>query len=135
LRVVLGLDVGVMESFKLAFKIVLGAVPSDGKQAFSWVHIDDVVAVFMESLTSDKMSGIYNLVAPEHVTMKTFMQTFGKIIGRRVCLNIPEAMLKFRYGEGAESLLKGSFVLPNKLEKNGYLFKYKNLYDALKAIT
>jgi hypothetical protein len=80
------------------------------------------------------MSGIFNLVAPESVTMKTFMKTFGKIIGRPAWLNIPESVLKIRYGEGAESLLKGSFVVPSKLEKNGYSFKYTNLNDALKSV-
>ena len=133
LGVVLGKDGGAIEEFKLAFKIGLGAIPGDGKQPFSWIHIDDVLAVFIKAILSKNMSGIYNLVAPKSVTMKTFMKTFGKIIGRPAWLNIPEAMLKIRYGEGAESLLKGSFVLPNRLEEEGYVFKYKNLNNALNS--
>ena len=132
--VVLGKGGGAIEEFKLAFKMGLGAVPGDGKQPFSWVHIDDVISVIIEVITNKNMSGIYNLVAPESVTMKTFMKTFGKIIGRPAWLNIPESVLKIRYGEGAEFLLKGSFVVPSKLEKNGYSFKYTNLNDALKSV-
>ena len=134
LGVVLGRDGGVMEEFKLAFRIGLGAVPSDGKQPFSWVHMDDVLSVLQKAILTQNMSGIYNLVAPENVTMKTFMQTFGKMIGKPVWLNVPEAILKMRYGEGAQSLLKGAFVIPRKLEDEGYVFKYNNLNTALQSL-
>lgn len=134
LGVVLGKDGGAIKEIKSTFKIGLGAIPGDGKQSFSWIHMDDVVSVLTESITNEKMSGTYNLVAPESVTMKTFMKTFGKTIGRPVWLNVPESILKIRYGEGAESLLKGSFVVPSRLEKSSYSFKYDNLYDALKSV-
>lgn len=134
LGVVLGRDGGVMEEFKLAFRIGLGAVPSDGKQPFSWVHMDDVLSVLQKAILTQNMSGIYNLVAPENVTMKTFMQTFGKMVGKPVWLNVPEAILKMRYGEGAQSLLKGAFVIPRKLEDEGYVFKYNNLNTALQSL-
>jgi uncharacterized protein (TIGR01777 family) len=134
LGVVLGKGGGAIEEAKLAFKIGLGAVPGDGKQPFSWVHIDDVVAVFKRAIEDETMHGIYNLVAPESVNMKTFMTSFGKVIGRPAWLNVPEAMMKIRYGEGAESLLKGSFVLPVRLEKEGYKFKYDHLNKALSSV-
>ena len=134
LGVVLGRDGGAIDEFKLAFKIGLGAVPGDGKQPFSWVHIDDVVAVIKKAIKDEMMQGTYNLVSPESVNMKTFMTTFGKVIGRPAWLNVPEAMLKIRYGEGAESLLRGAFVVPRRLEKQGYIFKYKKLNDALKSV-
>ena len=134
LGVVLGKDGGAIEEAKLAFKIGLGAVPGDGKQPFSWVHVDDVVAVFKRAIEDNSMKGTYNLVAPESVNMKTFMTAFGKVIGRPAWLNIPEAMLRIRYGEGAESLLKGSFVVPSRLENSGYDFKYSHLDDALKSV-
>lgn len=134
LGVVLGSSGGVIEEAKLAFKIGLGAVPGDGKQPFSWVHIDDVVAVIKRTIEDSSIQGTYNLVSPKGVNMKTFMTTLGKIIGRPAWLNVPEAMLKIRYGEGAESLLKGSFVVPVRLEKEGYEFKYNNLQLALRSI-
>jgi len=134
LGVVLGKNGGAIEEAKLAFKIGLGAVPGDGKQPFSWIHIDDVVSVFKKAIEDNEMQGSYNLVAPESVNMKTFMTSFGTVIGRPVWLNVPELMLKVRYGEGAESLLKGSFVVPTRLENSGYNFKYNHLDDALKSV-
>lgn len=134
LGAVLGHGGGVLEELKLAFKIGLGAVPLDGKQPFSWVHMDDVLTVLQKAILTEKMSGIYNLVAPENVTMKTFMKTFGKIVGKPVWFHVPEAILKMRYGEGVQSLLKGAFVIPRKLEDEGYVFKYNNLDTALKVI-
>ena len=132
--VVLGRDGGAVEEFKLAFKIGLGAIPGDGKQPFSWIHIDDVVSIILKAIRNENMQGVYNLVAPESVTMETFIKTFGKVIGRPTWLNIPEKILKIRYGEGAESLLKGAFVVPSKLEEDGYKFKYSSLHDALVSV-
>lgn len=134
LGVVLGKNGGAIDEFKLAFKIGLGAVPGDGKQPFSWIHVDDVVTIFKRAIENETMHGIYNLVAPQNVNMKTFMITFGKVIGRPAWLNVPEAMLKIRYGEGAESLLRGSFVVPTRLENEGYVFQYKKLNYALTRI-
>ena len=134
LGVVLGKDGGAIDEFKLAFKIGLGAIPGDGKQPFSWVHIDDVAGVFKRAIEDKMMQGSYNLVAPHSVNMKIFMRTFGKVIGRPAWFNVPESILKIRYGEGAESLLRGAFVVPKKLEDEGYEFRYKKLSDALKSV-
>ena len=134
LGVVLGKNGGAMQEVKLAFKIGLGAVPGDGKQPFPWIHMDDVTAVFKRAIEVNNMQGIYNLVTHNSVNMKTFMTTFGKVIGRPAWLNIPEAMMKIRYGEGAESILKGSFVVPVRLEREGYRFKYDHLGIALKSV-
>jgi len=134
LGVVLGKNGGAIDEFKLAFKIGLGAVPGDGKQSFSWVHIEDTSEVIKRAIKDTNMQGIYNLVAPQSVTMKTFMTTFGKILRRPVWFSVPESILRIRYAEGAESLLRGSIVIPNRLEKEGYVFKYENLDDALKSV-
>ena len=134
LGAILGSSGGAANEFKSSFKMGLGAVPGDGKQAFSWVHADDVVEVFKRAIEEENMQGVYNLVAPESVNMKTFMTYFGKAIGKRVWLNIPEKIIKIRYGEGAELITRGSFVVPSKLEKEGYEFRYGHLPDALKTI-
>ena len=134
LGVVLGINGGALSELKFSFKLGFGTIIGDGKQPFSWVHIDDVVNVFKMAIKSEKMQGIYNLVAPESVNMKTFIKTFGKIIRRPVLLKMPNAIMKYRYAEGAENLLKGSFVIPKKLEKEGYVFKYNDLYNALENL-
>lgn len=134
LGAVLGKDGGVIEEFKLACKIGIGAIPADGKQPFSWVHIDDVCVVLKNAIKDYNMKGIYNLVAPQRVNMKTFVNNFAKIVGRPVCLSIPEFLMKMRYAEGAESILKSSFVISRRLEKEGYNFKYDTLSTALVSI-
>lgn len=132
--VVLGVGGGIIEEIKFAFKIGLGGIPGNGAQPFSWVHMDDVLNIYKRAIENPTMSGVYNLVSPEVTTMKTFMITFGKIINRKAWLHIPEAMIKLKYGEGSEALLKGSFVIPKKLKEEGYKFSYDNLGKALKSI-
>jgi uncharacterized protein (TIGR01777 family) len=134
LGVVLGKDGGAIEEFKLAFKIGLGAVPGDGKQQFSWIHIDDVISAFISSIEENSMRGVYNLVSPNQIDVKTFMQYFGKITNKRVLFHIPQKLLYYRYAEGAETLLKGAYVVPKKLLKEGFTFKYEHISDALNEI-
>ncbi|WP_458701593.1 TIGR01777 family oxidoreductase [Sulfurospirillum sp. 1307] len=134
LGVVLGKDGGIVDELKVLFKIGLGAVAGDGNQPFSWVHVDDVINVFKLAIRDENMSGVYNLVAPESVSNKTFMKIFGKVLSRPVFLNAPEVFLKLKYAEGAENLLKGSFVVSKRLEKMDYKFKFNNLYEALRDI-
>lgn len=135
LGVVLGRDGGAMSGFRRTFKIGFGVVLGDGNQPFSWIHIDDVVDIFKRAIKNKSMQGIYNLVAPESVTLKTFMKTFGKVLRKPIWFNIPKSIMKIKLAEGAEILLKGSFVIPTKLKKEGYNFKYCNLYMALKSLT
>jgi uncharacterized protein (TIGR01777 family) len=134
LGLVLGSGGGACDEIKRIFKMGLGGVVASGSQPLPWVHLDDVVAVFKRAIENDTMSEVYNVVAPEIVSMKTFMKMFGKTINRPAWLNIPETMVKLKYGEGSESLLKGSFVVPKRLEDEGYEFKYQNLNIALQSI-
>ncbi|WP_024955920.1 TIGR01777 family oxidoreductase [Sulfurospirillum arcachonense] len=134
LGAVLGKNGGILDEAKVAFKMGFGVIPGDGKQVLSWIHMDDVIDVFQRAIKDKKMQGIYNLVSPQSVNMKGFMSTFGKTIGRPAWLKIPKKLMKIRYGEGAEYFFKGSLVLPKRLQKDGYIFKYSDLSKALKSI-
>jgi len=135
LGVVLGSGGGAYKEMKQIFNMGLGGVVGSGKQPFSWIHVEDVLNICARAIEDAKMQGIYNLVSPEIVTMKTFMTSFGKSIGRPAWLPVPEAIVKIKYGEGAEALLKGSFVVPKRLEEEGYEFVFDNLTNALNSLS
>lgn len=135
LGVVLGHDGGAYKEMNQIFSMGLGGIVGNGKQPFSWIHVDDVLNICARAIEDAKMQGIYNLVAPEVVNMKTFATSFGKSINRPVWLPIPEAMIKIRYGEGAEALLKGSTVVPKRLEEEGYEFVFDDLTNALNSLS
>lgn len=133
--VVLGSNGGAYKEMRQIFNMGLGGIIGSGKQPFSWIHVEDVLNICARAVEDIEMYGVYNVVAPDLVDMKTFVMSFGKSIGRRVWFKIPQSMVKLKYGEGAEALLIGSSVVPKRLKDEGYEFVYDKLKDALSSLS
>jgi hypothetical protein len=109
-------------------------VIGNGKQAFSWIHIADLVDAFIFMIENENVSGIINAVAPFPTTNHHFTKTFGKVLNQPAIMRIPEFTLKLLYGEGARALTTGQRVLPEKLLQAGYNFKFPTIEKALMAL-
>lgn len=134
--VVLGKDGGALKEILLPFKFGLGGKIGSGKQFFSWVHIDDVINVFIFLIFNKRQKGIYNLTSPNPVTNANFTKKLGKIISRPIFFTIPEFLIKLIFGEmGNKLLLNGAAVYPKKLLDNGYEFKFETIEAALSNLT
>jgi hypothetical protein len=81
------------------------------------------------------LKGVFNLTSPEAITAEEFYKTIGEILKRPCLLNIPDPVLRIIMGEMAENtLFVDQKVIPEKLIKAGYKFKYPTLREALKQI-
>ncbi len=133
--IVLGSDGGALKSMQIPFKFGLGASLGDGNQWMSWIDIEDVVRSILFIIQNKEISGPVNIVSPNPVTNKEFSKTLANSLNRPLFFSIPKFIIKILLGEmGSELLLSSQFVVPEKLIKNGYTFKYAHLKDALKAI-
>src|SRR4029079_18704322 len=45
-----------------------------GRQYISWIHIDDLIAMFIRAIEDDAMSGVYVASSPTPVTNATVMR-------------------------------------------------------------
>lgn len=136
LGIVLGKNGGIISKMLLPFKLLLGARLGNGKQYMSWIHIDDVISAINFMIENQNLKGPFNMTAPNPVTNSEFTRIFAKNLGRISFLKLPDFLVKYLFGEMGESLLlKGQNVIPKKLLKEGYKFKYENLEAALKDIT
>ena len=80
----------------------------------------------------NNIEGVFNAVAPEHHTSKTFSKALAKNINRHfIGVNVPSFALKLMFGDMYQILLKGSRLSSKKIEKNGYPFRFKILNKAL----
>ncbi len=132
---VLGIHGGVLKKMLPLFYIGLGSVLGTGKQPFPWIHIDDEVSTIVFLLDNTSLSGIFNLVAPEHITMQNFAQTLGYVLRRVVFLRIPKCVLHIVLGQMAdELLLSGQKAYPKALLHHGFTFKYHSILLALKQL-
>jgi uncharacterized protein (TIGR01777 family) len=131
---VLEADGGALPQMIIPFKFFIGGPIGSGKQWFSWIHRDDVVGIMRYALENESVSGSVNATAPNSVTNKQFSTALGKALNRPSCLAVPGFMVELTLGELGAVLLTGQKVLPEKVLKAGYKFKYEDIEAALAAI-
>ena len=113
------------------FKFGLGGVIGTGDQAFSWIHIRDLVHIYKTILDNENISGVVNAVAPYPTTNYHFTKTFGKVLNQITIFKIPTFALKTIYGDAASTLTEGQNVIPEKLLNNGFEFEFPTIEKAL----
>lgn len=129
--IVLAKKGGALEKMKTPIVSPLGS----GNQYMSWIHIDDLCEMYSYSIENN-LTEIYNAVAPEHHTSKTFSKALAKSINRPFLpFGVPAFILKLVFGEMAIILLKGSRISSKKIEKNGFSFRFSTLNKALNAVS
>jgi len=126
---------GALKKMLLPFKLGLGGILGSGKQWMSWIHIDDMVNIIVETLNNDKIYGPVNCVSPWPTTNKAFTKTLGKVLKRPTIFPVPGFILKLIFGEGACILLDSQKVNPKLLLKNDFRWKHTELEEALEDLT
>ena len=130
--IVLTKNKGAFEKIKLPIKFGILPIFGDGKQVFSWIHIDDLITVFMNSITNKNYIGPYNAVAPINNTYLEFNRKIAEVLDKKViAIKIPTFMLRLIFGELTETLTNGNQIAVEKLSNNGFNFKFKDLNSAL----
>lgn len=137
IAITLGKNGGVMKPYLNLVKFGLGGHQGNGKQMFSWIHIEDLYRIIRFVMIEKAMEGVYNASAPNPVTNKVFMQALRKILKPMIYLPSPTILLKigaFFINTETELVLKSRWVVPGKLTKAGFQFKYPFLEDAFQDI-
>lgn len=129
--VVLGVEAGAYPQMVTPYKLWMGGRFGNGKQGFSWIHIDDIVSAFRFAIDNEAVEGPVNMVSPSWVDQKTFSEKLAHSLGVMDLMVIPKFALKIIFGEKASILWGGQKVLPKKLNEVGYKFKYPDLEGAL----
>jgi uncharacterized protein (TIGR01777 family) len=133
LGVVLAREGGALSRMALPFKFGLGGRLGSGRQWFSWVAIDDAVAVISRAITSD-MSGVYNVTAPQPVTNRDLTKALASVLQRPAFFAVPAVALRGLLGGAADELLLTSQrVVPRRLEEAGFSFRHPEISSALNA--
>lgn len=117
------------------FRLGLGGPIGAGRAWWSWVVLDDVVAVLERMLVDESLAGPVNVVAPGAVTNGTFARALGRVLGRPALLPVPALALRALFGEMAEgALLASAHVTPARLQSAGHAFRFPGLEDGLRHL-
>jgi uncharacterized protein (TIGR01777 family) len=109
--------------------------PAKGQQWMSWIHLDDIVGIFLMALDNPAASGPINGTTPNPVRNVEFAKTLAKELWRPMLpIGPPDFGLRGLLGEVADVVTKGQKVLPTKAQALGYHFQYPALPEALKNL-
>ena len=131
--VVLSAAGGALARMLPPFRVGLGGPVAGGSQYMPWIHIDDVVGIYLAALGGDRWSGPINATAPTPVTNREFSQTLGRVLGRPAIVPVPGAVLKLLLGEMAQVMTSGQRALPWRAQQLGYAFAHPQLDEALRS--
>lgn len=133
--IVLGADGGALGKMLPVFRLGFGGPVGNGRQWMSWIHRHDLCRLIATALEDPAYAGTYNAVAPQPTTMAAFALALGRTLGRPSLLPVPAPVLQLLLGDGAQVVLDGQQVLPERLQAQGFQFQHPELSGALAAAT
>lgn len=132
--VVLGEKEGAMAKLLPLFKFFLGGPIGDGTQMMSWIHVDDLVNIYIEALEKETLQGPINAVSPQAVDNFTFSKALADSLHRPSLLLTPALPLKIILGEMSTVVLDSQHVYPERLVKEGFHFTYAGIDEAFRNL-
>jgi uncharacterized protein len=132
--IVLSPEEGALKQMLLPFYFFVGGPLGNGRQWLPWIHIDDIVQIYLFTLDNTEIKKSVNAASPNPVRMKEFAKTLGKVLKRPSLFTVSEFMLKLAVGEAAETITSSAKVIPKKLLASDYKFKFEKLRSALEDL-
>ncbi len=106
-----------------------------GQQYLDWIHIRDLVRMYIFALENASVEGVYNAVAPYPVTYKEFVQIAAAILKKPCCMpGIPAFLIRLVFGESACLMLEGVPISSEKIQKAGFAFDFDHPVKAVKNL-
>ena len=133
--IVLAQKGGFYKKIKDLAKYKIAAPLASGKQPVSWIHVEDLVNLFIEILENKIAPSTYNAVANTNTNKEVTKSIASKNGQPFVLPAVPEFLLKLIFGKKAEMFTRGSIISNSKLKKEGFQFKYSDLNKAVSELT
>ncbi|WP_336779315.1 TIGR01777 family oxidoreductase [Paenibacillus illinoisensis] len=128
---------GVMEPLTNLVRFGLGGSQGPGTQQFSWIHIEDLFRMVLYLQQHPALEGVFNASSPHPVTNRQLMESLRRHMGVHIGLPSPRWLLevgaRFIRTE-TELVLKSRWVIPERMEQEGFTFVYDTLDTALDEI-
>jgi uncharacterized protein (TIGR01777 family) len=124
---------GALAKMLTPFKLGLGGRVGSGRQWWSWICLDDVLAGYRFAIGSD-LDGPVNLTSPSPATSSQFTKALGRALGRPTVFPLPAVAVRTLFGKmGEGTLLEGQRALPTRLLDAGFGFAHPEIEDGMRA--
>lgn len=115
-------------------RLGLGGRMGSGEQFVSWLHETDFLRAVEFLIAHEELSGAVNFAAPNPVPNHELMRVFRELVGMPIGLPATAWMLEvgaFFLRTETELILKSRRVVPGRLLKAGFEFRFPELRGAL----
>ncbi len=122
---------GALPEMIKPIKIGFGATMGNGKQVQSWIHINDLVAMYLFAI-ENQLEGVYNAVTPNPISNQELTTVIAKTLKKPLFLpNIPQFVMKLLLGEMSYLLFSSKNLSPQKIIDNGFQFQFLEIEEAI----
>jgi uncharacterized protein (TIGR01777 family) len=140
LRSAMVLGLGANSVFPMLRRLArfgLGGKMASGKQFVSWIHAEDFCRAIEWLIQRDDLGGVVNLAAPNPIPNAEMMGIFRRVCG--LPFGLPAAQWMLEVGAlflrtETELIIKSRRVVPARLLKEGFQFRFLHMEDAVKEI-
>ncbi len=134
--IVLSNEGGALKEFKKPLRWGVASILGDGKQIISWIHIEDLVRLYITAIEDETMQGVYNAVAPIPVSNKKLVMEMARIQKGKffIPVYVPSFILKTILGEMSIEVLKSATVSADKIHYTGFIFLHPTIEAALQNL-
>ena len=133
--VVLSPEGGALQKMLIPFMFRLGVYFGNGRQWTSWIHRDDLCNIFLWALENPSVSGTFNAVAPTPLSNYDLTKAISTAKGGAyLMMPAPSFALRLGMGEMADVVLGSTRVSSQKIEKQGFVFRFPEISEALKNL-
>jgi uncharacterized protein len=118
----------------LPFRLGVGGPIAGGRQPFPWIHVDDLVDVYLAAIDDERWTGPINATAPEPVSNREFSKALGRALHRPAVLPVPGFAIRLLYGGMAKLVVEGQNARPRRATELGFQHKHPDLDEALRSV-
>jgi NAD dependent epimerase/dehydratase family enzyme len=118
----------------LPFRLFVGGPLGSGRQRFTWIHVDDAVALYELAIRDKSIVGPLNMVAPEVPTQRELARAIGRTMHRPAFVPVPAVALRLVLWGQADIVLHGRVAIPAKALAKGYPFRHPTVESALRDV-
>jgi uncharacterized protein (TIGR01777 family) len=131
--VVLDRGGGALAKMLPFFRLGIGGPVAGGRQRLPWIHVDDLVGIYLAALDGAAWTGPVNATAPDPPTNREFSRALGRALHRPAFAPVPGFAVRTLYGEMADIVVTGQRAVPERALALGFRFGHPDLDEALRA--
>jgi uncharacterized protein len=133
LGIVLGRDGGALPLLERLTRWFLGGAVGSGRQFLSWIHLADLIQMFVSAIERTELTGVFNASAPAPATNSEFMRELRNALHRPWSPPVPPPLARagaWLMGSEGELALLSSRCAPRRFIEQGFQFQFPILREA-----